>query len=518
MKKVAMYCRVSSDKQKEKDTIENQVDILRTYVEMKDDFEIYNEFLDDGVSGTIDFMDRPEGMRVIEGAKNKEFDILLVWKIDRLGRDTLSGLNAVEVLTSYGIEIISVTEPFDLNTPIGRFQFINYLNMAELERNNILDRMYLGATRAAKQGKWMGGIVPYGYYKNKDGYLEINEYEANVVRKIYDLYTNENMNTFHIALYLVNLGIDSNYATRGVGKYDKSKAKSLWSNTSVLRILTSTTYKGIHEYGKRGTRRKELIVRKVPAIVPVEVWDQAQKKKKENQINAKKNSPNRLFILRGLLKCGECGKNYSGVHYTRQPSIYSCRGKLGVNRKLYGTKCNSCTINALDVEEFVWNSCKEFMKRFDDIVKDSKNDSEEEFKLELEGISNKLSSLKNEKNNILKLFRKELITEDELDEQLKDVKDEEEKLNKRTAEIKSKLSLFSSKNKEIEKTKDYITFYKDRLEHLSDEEKARVIKELVNEIVVTDIIEGGKKIPTFNIRFKITDLLSATAHIHCHTY
>ena len=158
------------------------------------------------------------------------------------------------------------------------------------------------------------------------------------------------------------------------------------------------------------------------------------------------------------------------------------------------------------------------MKHFDDIVKDPKNDSEDEFKLELEGISNKLSSLKNEKNNILKLFRKELITEDELDEQLKDVKNEEEKLNKRTTEIKSKLSLFSSKNKEIEKTKDYITFYKDRLEHLSDEEKARVIKELVNEIVVTDIIEGGKKIPTFNIRFKITDLLSATAHIHCHTY
>ena len=186
--------------------------------------------------------------------------------------------------------------------------------------------------------------------------------------------------------------------------------------------------------------------------------------------------------------------------------------------KLYGIKCNSCTINALDVEEFVWNSCKEFMKHFDDIVKDPKNDSEDEFKLELEGISNKLSSLKNEKNNILKLFRKELITEDELDEQLKDVKNEEEKLNKRTTEIKSKLSLFSSKNKEIEKTKDYITFYKDRLEHLSDEEKARVIKELVNEIVVTDIIEGGKKIPTFNIRFKITDLLSATAHIHCHTY
>ena len=145
-----------------------------------------------------------------------------------------------------------------------------------------------------------------------------------------------------------------------------------------------------------------MIVREVPPIVPIEVWDQAQKKKKENQINTKKNSPNKIFTLRGLLKCGECGKSYSGIYYRKQPSVYSCRGKLGVNRKLYGIKCNSCTINALKLEENIWNTCKEFMKNFDDIVLQSSNNLEEELKMELECLNNKLSSVKGEKNNILK--------------------------------------------------------------------------------------------------------------------
>lgn len=152
MKKIALYCRVSSDDQKERETIENQIDILHTYLEMHcDNMEMFNEYLDDGISGTVEFIERPAGAKLIKDAAAGLFDTVLVWKVDRFGRDTLSGLKAVELLRKYTIEILSVTEPFDLNTPTGRFQFITYLNMAELERNNILDRMYLGATRAAKK-------------------------------------------------------------------------------------------------------------------------------------------------------------------------------------------------------------------------------------------------------------------------------------------------------------------------------------------------------------------------------
>jgi len=282
-KKIAIYCRVSSDDQKERDTIENQIEILNTYIEFKEELEKAGEYFDDGISGTVPFQERPAGKLLIEGCKNGLFNSILVWKIDRFGRDTLSGLNAVKLISQYNVEIISVTEPFDLNTPTGRFQFITYLNMAELERSNILDRMFIGATRAAKKGKWLGGIVPYGYYVNKERFLEINEFEANVVRKIFDLYIHEKMSTLKIAIYLNDIGIDCNYAARGTGKSTSTRKKSVWSLTSIQRILSSTTYKGIHEYGKRGTRRTETIIREVPAIIPIEVYENAEKVRKENK-------------------------------------------------------------------------------------------------------------------------------------------------------------------------------------------------------------------------------------------
>ena len=186
MKNVAIYCRVSSDDQKERETIENQVEILESYVEIRENLKIIKKYLDDGISGTIPFEERPEGKELLKDSTSGLFNTVLVYRVDRFGRDTLTGLSTIEKLRNNNIEILSVTEPFDLNTPTGRYQFINYLNMAELERNNILDRMFIGATRAAKKGQWLGGITPYGY-RVENKYLVVDEEEAKVVKKIYDL-------------------------------------------------------------------------------------------------------------------------------------------------------------------------------------------------------------------------------------------------------------------------------------------------------------------------------------------
>ena len=192
MKNVAIYCRVSSDDQKERETIENQVEILESYVEIRENLKIIKKYLDDGISGTIPFEERPEGKELLKDSTSGLFNTVLVYRVDRFGRDTLTGLSTIEKLRNNNIEILSVTEPFDLNTPTGRYQFINYLNMAELERNNILDRMFIGATRAAKKGQWLGGITPYGY-RVENKYLVVDEEEAKVVKKIYDLYTEDKL-------------------------------------------------------------------------------------------------------------------------------------------------------------------------------------------------------------------------------------------------------------------------------------------------------------------------------------
>ncbi|WP_294364740.1 recombinase family protein [uncultured Clostridium sp.] len=514
--KIAIYCRVSSDDQKERDTIENQIEILNTYIEFKENLEKAGEYLDDGISGTIPFQERPAGKRLIEGCKNGLFNSILVWKIDRFGRDTLSGLSAVELLRQYNVEIISVTEPFDLNTPTGRFQFITYLNMAELERNNILDRMFIGATRAAKKGKWLGGIVPYGYYVNKERYLEINEFEANVVRKIFDLYIHEKMSTLKIAIYLNNIGIDCNYAAIGTGKSNSNKRKAVWSLSSIQRILSSETYKGIHEYGKRGSRRTETIIREVPAIIPIEVYEEAEKARKNNKITASRNSPNRNFLLRRLIKCEECGRTFYGVYYKSKNSVYSCSGKKPPAKQLYGVKCTSLNINADDIEKDVWNLCVEFMKDYKNLKLNTRDDKEiEEIKNNIKLVDKNLKNLENEKNNVIKLFRKEIITESELEIQIKDLKKDENRYIKYRQDLNNNLDIFENKNRILNDYENTLKYYKDRLENLTLEEKQEVLNLLIKEIRVgTEIVEG-ELIPKYHIFWYMSDLISVPTGIAC---
>lgn len=514
MKRVAIYCRVSSDNQKERETIENQVETLETYIEMNQDLKLVNKFLDDGISGTILLEDRIEGKKLITAATNHEFDSVLVYKVDRFGRDTLTGLQACEMLRKYNVDIISYSEPFDLNTPIGRYQFTNYLNMAELERNNILDRMYIGATRAAKAGKWLGGIVPYGYFKNKDNYLEVNENEAIVVRKIYDMYINDRMPVLDITLALNSYSIDCNYAARGTGKRNKEEKKSLWSPTTVSRILTSSTYKGIHEYGKRGSRRKETILREVPCIVPLEVWDQAQSIRKQNAIISKRNSPNRIFLLRTLIKCSECGRTYYGIYYAKKASVYCCSGKKTLAKSLYGIKCTNINVPAECLEEYVWDMCKEIMNNYDEYtIADNNNDIRENYENEKLKYEKKLISIESEKNNILKLYRKDIIDENDLATQLADIKNEISRYSKLIKDINDKLSICANRDELSKGFKSTIKYYKDRINDLSTDDKMKVIRLLVKEILVSTEYLDGKKVPKYQIEWNLSDLVFARTNI-----
>ena len=506
MKKVALYCRVSSDDQKERETIENQVEILNTYIEMKDDLKIYKEYLDDGVSGTISFEERPSGKELIEDAKKGLFDTILVWKIDRFGRDTLSGLSAVELLRKYDIEIMSVTEPFDLNTPTGRFQFITYLNMAELERNNILDRMFLGATRAAKKGKWLGGIVPYGYFVNKDGYLEINDDEAKIIKKIFDMYANDKSSTLEIALYLNSLNVPTNFS-RGKGKGNRT-ITGKWSRNTILRILANSTYIGIHEYGKRGTRRKETITRNVPKIIENDLWKKAKEVRNKNKRNSSRNTKHVDYLLRGLLKCGRCGRDYQGVSYRNgTQSYYLCATKRGDRKKILGEKCDNLNISKTELENAVWNLIKnEVLLKADERIKNlkialSKSNEIESIKFEISKIENEMRNTENEKSKILNLYKKDLLTDDEVEIELEKINIEKENLKKLYEDLKNKFEEKSNINNITNNFKSLTKRYLNNIENLNFNKKKELLNILIKCIEIDYYIENGEKIMIAKINF-----------------
>ena len=149
---VAIYARVSTEDQAERDTVQNQLAFFRKFVEMYQ-LTVAGEYVDEGISGTVPLADRPEGQRLLVDAEAGRFNVVLVYRVDRLGRSLTASLDAHAVLDSYGVAIKSTTEPFDTSNDIGKFIFQLLGSLAELERSTIATRMNLGKHRVAGVGR-----------------------------------------------------------------------------------------------------------------------------------------------------------------------------------------------------------------------------------------------------------------------------------------------------------------------------------------------------------------------------
>jgi site-specific DNA recombinase len=161
---VAIYLRVSTEEQRERQSIATQRDFAARYCDLHQ-FSIGHIYADDGVSGTVPLESRPEGGRMLYDARSKKFDQILIYKLDRLGRDTRLILNGVAELEKQGVRVRSMTEEFDTATSTGRLMLTMLSGFAAHERDVIRERSVAGANRVAESGAWLGGIVPYGYRK-----------------------------------------------------------------------------------------------------------------------------------------------------------------------------------------------------------------------------------------------------------------------------------------------------------------------------------------------------------------
>jgi site-specific DNA recombinase len=148
---VALYCRVSTEEQASKDTIQAQLTYLRGRAAL-DEIPIVGEYLDEGVSGTVPLEERPEGHRLLADAQADILDAVWVYRVDRLARSLRVLLDGYTALQDAGGVLKSATEPFDTATPMGKFLFQLLGSMAELERATILERMNLGRDRKTKKG------------------------------------------------------------------------------------------------------------------------------------------------------------------------------------------------------------------------------------------------------------------------------------------------------------------------------------------------------------------------------
>ena len=343
---VGIYLRVSTEEQRDRESIATQRDVAERYFSQHGPVTSIS-YADDGVSGTIPLERRPEGSRLLRDAHLKKFDQVFVYKLDRLGRDARLILNAVDELDKCGVRVRSMTEDIDPSTAAGKLMLTMLAGFAEHEHGVIRERSVAGTNRVARAGAWLGGIVPYGYRKegekgkaqlivSEEPIASLGLSEAEMVRSIFRMSAVEHKSCFAIADHLNRIGVpcayvrDGRQVTRGKRK---SRTSGLWRPGRVRNLLVSTTYMGRHEYGKRSKKpNRELIVRTVPAIVPEDIWQKAQKTLSANVLFSKRNSSHQ-YLLRGVMKCGLCGLTYIGFA-NRRPSgkeefYYRCNGKHG---------------------------------------------------------------------------------------------------------------------------------------------------------------------------------------------
>lgn len=286
--KVALYVRVSTTSQMEEGySIEEQKAKLESYCDIKD-WHVYKVYTDGGFSGST--TERPALEQLIKDAQSKLFDTVLVYKLDRLSRSQKDTLYLIEdIFLKNNIEFVSLLENFDTSTPFGR-AVIGLLSVfAQLEREQIKERMQLGKLGRAKAGKsMMWAKTSYGYNYNKDtGTMTVNEYEALAVKEIF-------------TSYLAGMSI-TKLRDKINGEYPKQPA---WSYRTIRGILANPVYCGLNQYKGQtfqGTHK---------AIISLDDFEQTQRELAKRQQTAKELSNPRPFqakyMLSGLAQCGYC--------------------------------------------------------------------------------------------------------------------------------------------------------------------------------------------------------------------
>lgn len=178
-----IYARYSSDKQRD-ESIDGQIRECMAYAE-REGITITNTYIDRALSAKTD--DRPEFRQMILDSNKQAFNYVLVYQLDRFSRNRYDSAIYKAKLRKNGIRVISVKENIK-DDPSGIILESVLEGMAEYYSAELSQKVMRGMTDNVLQGKWVGTVVPYGYKLSNNRQLEINEHEANVVRKLFDMY------------------------------------------------------------------------------------------------------------------------------------------------------------------------------------------------------------------------------------------------------------------------------------------------------------------------------------------
>ncbi len=356
MKKSALYIRVSTHYQIDKDSLPFQKKELINYSKYILNIDEYEIFEDAGYSGKNTV--RPAFQDMISRIKKGEFTHLLVWKIDRISRNLLDFCAMYEELKKYNCTFISKNEQFDTSSATGEAMLKLVLIFAELERKLTSERVSAIMLDRANKGLWNGAQCPLGYSWNEEKkFPDINKDESETIKLIYNTY--ENISSSLQVAKMLN------------SEHIKTKRDGKWSSKTVSDIIRNPFYKGTYRYNYRESARGKIkdesewiiVEDNHSPIISKEQWEHCNK---IMDINAQRNTSlyrknSNIHVFASLIKCKKCGETFiANCDVTRKdgyrPSYYYCKGKYGS----YG--CDAKLISDVTLGPFIINYLANLLK------------------------------------------------------------------------------------------------------------------------------------------------------------
>lgn len=316
-KRVAAYCRVSTDHEDQANSFESQQRYFRQYIERNPDWELYEIFADEGISGT-NTKKRSEFKRMIACAKEGDFDLIITKEISRFARNTLDSIYYTRDLKKHGIGVIFMNDNINTLDGDAELRLAIMSSIAQEESRKTSERVKWGQKRQMEQGVVFGRSM-LGY-DVKDGKMTINEEGAKIVRLIFHKFANENKGTHVIARELREAGITP------------MRVKE-WSNTVILRVIRNEKYCGdlvqkktftpdflSHEKKyNRGEEEFVIIKDHHEPIVSRELFEKANRILDEKSLTQEgKAKHSNRYPFSGKIKCGCCGSSYVARYKNRK--------------------------------------------------------------------------------------------------------------------------------------------------------------------------------------------------------
>lgn len=511
--RVAAYCRVSTDKDDQTNSLISQRKYFADYITHHDDWVLSDVYYDEGISGT-QTKKRAGFNAMIEEAMQGEIDLILTKEVCRFARNTVDTLSYTRKLKDNGVGVIFIIDNIDTRDSDGELRLTIMASIAQEESRKTSERVKWGQKRRMEQGIVFGrDLIGYNV---RNGELAINEEEVPVVRAIFHKYTNEGKGTHVIARELFEEGL-------------RPKRVKLWSATVILRALRNEKYVGdlcqkktftpnYLTHAKKYNRGNEEMVYLKDHHEPIidrDLWNRTQEEllRRAPTEEMKSKHSNRYWCS-GKLYCEMCGQRYvSRTKKLKNGTTYKAwrcyaaanhgTSKVSEDGEVIG--CDNGSINERALLTCVYycicqlqTNQKELKKEILQEIKAIKGITDK--KLDIKRITEKMEKLNAKKRKAIDLMLDGLITKADLQEQTK-------WYDEQLAELSELLSNSQSKDKEQAKQIDVFEQYITALDEIMtfDETNESLYREILDKMVIyhDNTVEVWLKCVPFGMKLTI---------------